>query len=240
MITGLYSGAGGMVGQDDIQAVIARNLANINTVGYKKNIASFQSIMAGKQQSGASKDASHGPVKITTDFEQGLLEYTGNNLDVALNGEGFFAVKMDDGSVCYTRRGQFTLSRDLKVVTPEGWPLLTNGGELVVPPNAKDITIQANGTVIADGKELGKIKVVKVANMKTLVPIGGCAYKLSDKTTQEEATNVEIAQGYVEKSNVNAIDEMVNMIANMRAYQSGGKVNDSIDESIKKLIKLAS
>ena len=239
MITGLYSGAGGMVGQDDIQAVIARNLAKINTIGYKKNIASFQSIMSGKQQAGSSKDASHGPIKVTTDFEQGLHEYTGNDLDIAINGEGFFAVKAEDG-VYYTRRGQFTLSRDLKVVTPEGWPLLTNGGEIVVPPNVKNVTIQANGTVSADGKELGKIKVVKVANVKTLQPIGGCAYKMSEKTTQEEAVKFEVAQGYIEKSNVNAIDEMVNMIANMRAYQSGGKVNDSIDESIKKLIKLAS
>ena len=93
---------------------------------------------------------------IATDFSQGMLEYTGNDLDISIKGEGFFPVKTNDGSVLYTRKGQFMLSRDMKIVTPEGWYLLGAGGEIQLPQNAKSITIKGNGGIVADGKEIGK------------------------------------------------------------------------------------
>lgn len=240
MIVGLYTGASNMTSQADYQAVIARNLANINTVGYKKQVAVFQSYISSpdKNQSSA-KGVGSSIGTPATDFSQGALEYTGNDLDISIKGEGFFTVRTENG-IRYTRKGQFTLSRDMKIVTPEGWYLLDNGGEIVVPPNTKNITVKSNGAVMADGKELGKISVVTIPNKKDLESVGGSAYKLSDKAKQpEDSTDSEIAQHYLEKSNVNAIDEMINMIANMRGYQTSYKVTDSIDESLKKLIRLA-
>jgi flagellar basal-body rod protein FlgG len=132
------------------------------------------------------------------------------------------------------------LSRDMKIITPEGWYLLGQGGEIQLPRNTKSITISENGSISADGKEIGKIKVVTISNLTALEPTGGCAYKLSDNAQKPvDSTDFKIAHRYLEQSNVNAVDEMVNMIANMRDHQSGYKVTDSIDETLKKLIKLA-
>lgn len=243
MIVGLFTGASSMVSQSDYQAVIARNLANVNTAGYKKNVAVFQSYISSatnQEQSSTSTGTGSSLGTISTDFSPGMLEYTGNDLDIAIKGEGFFAVKAANGDTLYTRKGQFMLTRDMKVVTPEGWPLLGNGGEIQLPQNAKNITIKGTGSVTADGKEVGKIRIVKVSKLSTLESIGGCAYKVADNAEQpEDAADFEIANRYLEKSNVNAVDEMVNMIANMRGYQVGYKVTDSIDESLKKLIQLA-
>lgn len=241
MITGLYTGASGMVSQGDYQTVIARNLANVNTVGYKKNVAIFQSYISGTQTGDQTGNRGIGSSlgTIATDFSQGTLEYTGNDLDMSIKGNGFFTVKAEDG-VRYTRKGQFMLSRDMKIITPEGWYLLGHGGEIQLPQNVKSITVKENGSISADGKEIGKIKVVTVSDLSTLEPAGGCAYKLPDNAQEpENMIDFKIVHRYLEQSNVNVIDEMVNMIANMRGYQSGYKVTDSIDETLKKLIKLA-
>jgi len=243
MIVGLFTGASSMVSQGDYQAVIARNLANINTAGYKKNVAVFQSYISSttnQDQSSTTTSTGSSLGTIATDFSQGMLEYTGNDLDISIKGDGFFTVQASDGSILYTRKGQFVLSRDMKIVTADGWSLLGNGGEIQLPQNAKSVTIKGNGSIVADGKEIGKIRIVKVSKLSTLESVGGCAYKLSDNAPQpEDSTDSEIANRYLEKSNVNAVDEMVNMIANMRGYQIGHKVTDSIDETLKKLIQLA-
>ena len=240
MIVGLYTGASSMMSQGDYQSVIARNLANINTVGYKKNVAVFQSYISQSQDTtNATQGIGSSLGTIATDFSQGALEYTGNDLDISIKGDGFFAIKTNDGT-CYTRKGQFMLSRDMKIITPEGWYLLGNGGEIQVPQNTKSITVNENGSISVDGKEIGKVKVVNVSDLTTLEPVGGCAYKLSDNAqVPEDARDAKIAQRYLERSNVNAIDELVNMIANMRGYQFGYKVTDSIDDTLKKLINLA-
>ncbi len=243
MIVGLFTGASSMVSQGDYQAVIARNLANVNTAGYKKNVAVFQSYISSttnQDQSSTITSTGSSLGTIATDFSQGMLEYTGNDLDISIKADGFFTVQASDGSTLYTRKGQFMLSRDKKIVTPDGWSLLGNGGEIQLPQNAKSVTIKGNGSVVADGKEIGKIRIVKVSKLSTLESVGGCAYKLSDNAPQpEDSTDSEIASRYLEKSNVNAVDEMVNMIANMRGFQVGQKVTDSIDETLKKLIQLA-
>lgn len=232
-----------MISQGDYQAVIARNLANINTVGYKKNVAVFQSYISqssDKDMATASHGVGSSLGTIATDFSQGTLEYTGNDLDISIKGEGFFVVKADTG-ISYTRKGQFMLSRDMRIITPEGLPLLGHEGEIQIPQNTKSITVKEDGGISADGKEIGKIKIAAVSDLTALEPIGGCAYKLSDKVPQpKDSTDFKIAQRYLERSNVNAIDEMVNMISNMRGYQVGHKVTDSIDETLKKLIKLVS
>ena len=243
MIAGLFTGASSLVSQGDYQAVIARNLANINTVGYKKNVAVFQSFLSGTNaegQNNTAKGTGSSLGTLATDFSAGMLQYTGNDLDISIKGEGFFTVKANDGSVLYTRKGDFMLSRDMKIVTPEGWSLLSAGGEIQLPQKAKSVTIKGNGSIVADGKEIGNVRIVNVSKLSTLESVGGCAYKLSDNAQPpEDTTDFEIANHYVEKSNVNAVDEMVNMIANMRGFQFGKKVTDSIDETLKKLIQLA-
>jgi len=246
MISGLYAGATNMMGQGEYQAIIARNLANINTVGYKKNVAIFESYVTGadkqeqKQEQEASKGSGSTLGKVATDFSQGVLNYTGNDLDIAVKGDGFFEVQTKNG-ILYTRKGSFTLSRDRTIVTPEGWALMSYRGAIQIPKNAQSITIKADGVVSVDGKDINKLRVVDFSKPEDFEPVGGSAYKLSKNAQPPgDSTDFEIAHGYLEKSNVNAIDEMVNMIANMRNHQYGYKSTESINESLKKLIGLAS
>ena len=241
MIVGLYTGASSMVSQGNCQEVIARNLANVNTAGYKKAVPVFQSYLLKIQEGDTTRMKGSGNKlgKDSTDFSSGSLEYTGNDLDMAIKGDGFFAVQTEDG-VRYTRKGQFTLSGDMKIITHEGWPLMGNGGEIQLPKGAQSITVKANGGVSVDGKEIDKVKVMEIPNLTNLESVGGCLYKLSSRASEPEiSTKAEIAHRSVERSNVNAVDEMVTMIANMRGFQSGSKVTESINQTLEKLIKLA-
>jgi len=240
MISGLYVGASSLVSQGDCQDVIAKNLANVNTVGYKKAVPVFQAFLSKAQEGvAASKKGVGNKLNESVDFSSGALEYTGNDLDMAIKGDGFFPVQTEDG-VRYTRKGQFTLSRDMKIVTHEGWPLMSNGGSIQLPKGVQSITVKDNGDISVDGKTIDKVKVVEIPNLTDLESVGGCLYKLPDKAPEPEiSTRAEIAQRHIERSNVNAVDEMVAMIANMRNYQSGGKVTESIDKSLEKIIGLA-
>ncbi len=241
MITGLYVGASSLVSQGNAQEIIARNLANVNTVGYKKAVPVFQAYLFNMQEGDVTSKKGIGNKlgNEAIDFSSGSLEYTGNDLDMAIKGDGFFTVQTEDG-VRYTRKGQFTLSRDMKVVTHEGWPLMGNGGEIQVPKGAQSITVKANGGFSVDGKEIDKVKVVEIPNVTDLESVGGCLYKLSDRASEPEiSTRAEIAHHHIEKANVIAVDEMVTMIANMRSYQAGSKVTESINQSLEKIINLA-
>ncbi len=241
MITGLYVGASSLVSQGDCQEIITRNLANVNTVGYKKAVPVFQAYLFDMQEGGVTSKKGFGNKlsKEAVDFSSGSLEYTGNDLDMAIKGDGFFSVQTENG-VRYTRKGQFALSRDMKIITHEGWPLMGNGGEIQIPKGAQSITVKANGGVSVDGKEIDKVKVVDVPNLTDLESVGGCLYKLSDRASEPEiSTKAEIAHHHIEKANVIAVDEMVNMIANMRNYQAGSKITESINKSLEKIIGLA-
>ncbi len=241
MISGLYVGASSLVSQGDCQDVIAKNLANVNTVGYKKSVPVFQAYLFDMQNGNVKNKQGSGNKlsKDATDFSSGSLEYTGNDLDMAIKGDGFFSVQTENG-VRYTRKGQFTLTHDRKVVTQEGWSLMGNGGEIHVPKGAQSITVKANGGFSIDGKEIDKVKVVNIPNVTDLESVGGCLYKLSDRSPEPEvSTTAEVAHQQVEKANVIAVDEMVNMIANMRSYQSSSKITESINKSLEKIIGLA-
>jgi flagellar basal-body rod protein FlgF len=241
MISGLYVGASSLVSQGDCQDVIARNLANVNTVGYKKSVPVFQAYLFDMQNGDvkSKQGAGNKLSKDATDFSSGSLEYTGNDLDMAIKGDGFFSVQTENG-VRYTRKGQFALSHDMKIVTHEGWPLMGNGGEIQIPKGAQSITVKANGGVSVDGKEIDKVKVVDVPNLTDLESVGGCLYKLSDSSPEPEvSTKAEVAHHHIEKANVIAVDEMVNMITNMRSYQAGSKITESINKSLEKIIGLA-
>ncbi|MDR4509188.1 MAG: flagellar hook basal-body protein [Candidatus Brocadiaceae bacterium] len=235
MNVGLYTGTTGTLGQAEYQAVIAKNLANINTVGYKKAIAVFEVPDQARAKEGNGSTLN----SVVTDYSQGVIEYTGNDLDVAITGKGFFVLQAENGNTIYSRKGQFTMSRDRKIVTQEGWSLMGMRAEIFIPKDVKAINIKTDGSLYVDGKFLEKIKVVAPGDdYLKLESIGASAFKTSDGSVLDDATEFEVAHRYLEKANVNAIDEMVNMIANMRGYQTGYKVTDSISDTLKKLIQL--
>jgi len=245
----------GLDAQSDRMRVIANNLANVNTTGFKRDRASFetmayQSIRApGANSSADDKYAiglslgtgvqMTGTAKIQT---QGSLNTTGNSLDIAIEGNGFFQVLRPDGSTAYTRAGNFNLSAEGKIVTDSGMPLQP---EITVPEGAQSLTIGADGTVTAqlqgqtDTTTLGQIQTASFVNPAGLDPAGNnlLVETPASGAPQVGAANIDgrgaIRQGSLETSNVNVVEELVDMIETQRAYEVNSKMISATDDMLR-------
>lgn len=242
MNRGLYIAASGMISSMVRQDVIANNLANVSTVGFKGDRAineSFADNLLYTMRSGSPEPMGQfgygtrvsGTV---TDFGQGSFRATQQPLDVALGGDGFFQVRMDDGTVAYTRNGQFAR-------TPDGY-LTTQTGEYVLGPDRMpvfagdhgDPVIRADGQVSSpDGSLLGQISVVSldVPNARKV----GQNMWIGEETGGLPA-GTQMRQGFVEASGVNSVREMVEMITTLRSYESSQRVITSIDGTLDKAV----
>jgi flagellar basal-body rod protein FlgG len=241
----LWSAATGMLAQQTSMDSIANNLANVNTQGFKRGRTSFQDLLyrqlspkeAAKQGSEVGTGTRVGAIQ--TQFEQGALQTTGQPLDLALEGDGFFEVSRPDGTKAYTRAGNFT--------TNAAGVIVTQGGDVVspkitVPANAQNLSIGADGTVSAtiDGKaqSLGQIKVATFPNEAGLESVGSSLYAPSANSGAVRLVNPgasgagAVRQGELEGSNVNAVDEMVGMVSTQRAYEAVSKVVSAADEML--------
>ncbi len=233
---------------------IANNLANANTNGYKRSTIVFhdllyQTVSAPGEgaASGAAQPAmlqmGHGatPVATVRNFLQGSLTSTQNPLDMAINGQGFFQVLRPDGTVAYTRDGVFTLSANGTIVTQSGLPLEP---EITIPPDATAIQISQDGIVSAlvagetTPTELGQIEMVRFNNNAGLRAIGNNLYEESAasgepiiSTPGEDGLGL-ISQGFVESSNVEVVQEMVNLITAQRAYEVNSRVVTTADQML--------
>lgn len=170
--------------------------------------------------------------KMITDFTQGEMIETGSAFDLALSGPGFFKVQGDDGQVYYTRDGSFTLNNNGELVTMDGRQVLGLGGPIVI--NGEDITITSSGQVIVDGINVGSLDIVDINNKEFLRKIGDNYYRMIDEEVAEEMPfEGEVLQGSLEGSNVNSINEMVEMITllrNQEACQKAVRVQDEMLE----------
>ncbi len=248
MVKGLYTAYTGMLNEQNRMDIMTNNLANASTVGYKKEGStsqSFNDVLTVK-----IKDASIGlhntqkigvknpGVKIGenyTDYSQGSFRVTDNTYDLALSGEGFFAVeftnKAGETSTKYTRAGQFTLNKDGYLVTQEGDYVLNTQNRRIQLNTLTDAAINSNGTIIQDGREVARIQVVDFENYDYLEkygetyfePVEGARMITSDATVQS---------GYLEMANVQIVSEMVDMIAITRAYESNQKIIQTYDNTL--------
>lgn len=243
MERGLYIAATGMTSALVRQDLIANNLANVSTVGFKADRAVNETFAdsllykmngAGQQQVMGTLNYGTRVAGTITDFSQGSMRATEQPLDVALTGDGFFRIRTDDGSVAYTRNGQFTRS-------PEGF-LQTSQGQFVLGPDnlpvfagtSGDPVIRRDGAVFGpDGDSLGQIGVatLDVPNAKKV----GDNMWIGAETGGLPATT-QLRQGYVEASGVDSVKEMVEMITNMRAYESSQRAITAIDGTIDKAV----
>lgn len=245
----------GLDAQNMRMQVIANNLANVNTVGFKRDRASFETlayqsvVTPGASSSGENKYAiglnlgtgvqMTGTARIET---QGTMITTGNTLDMAIEGAGYFQIAMPDGRTGYTRAGDFTLSAEGTIVTPDGMPLEP---QIQIPNGATGVTIGADGTVSAqvagqsDATELGKIEVARFINPGGLQSIGN---NLLVETSASGAPQVGapgaegrggLRSGSLEGSNVNVVEEMVDMIETQRAYEVNSKMIQSTEEMMR-------
>ena len=260
MVKGLYTAHTGMVNEMKRLDVLANNLANADTTGYKKEGTTSRTFA--DEMSFRLKDSSNAymPKKlggitygvhlgqVYTDYSTGSFKVTDNTTDFAIDGNGFFAIaftdKQGNTSVKYTRDGSFTVNTEGYLVTKDGDYVLNATGAMngdpsrnnfiQVDPNAT-VTVNKMGYVIQNDQVVGTLGVVDVDNYDYLEKYGENMYNLLDGGNRI-ATDAKVEQGVLETSNVNVVNEMVNMITISRAYQAGQKVINTIDETLDKAV----
>jgi flagellar basal-body rod protein FlgG len=250
----MYSGLFGALTNEHRLNVIANNLANVNTTGYKADKLSFKDTMIhyaherimqpvlSLRDKQLFPDAVHiAKPRISeskTDYTQGSLRKTDAPFDLAISGEGFFKVQTPNGDY-YTRNGNFLKRADGVLVTAQGFPLLSDGGEVTIP-EAATITIDGQGQIFANNENVGQIQIVNISDPSQLEKYGHNLYKLRDNAQagEEAVTNdTQIVQGYLEAPNVNIVEEMVNMIETHRAFEAYQKMISSTQEMDDKAIQ---
>lgn len=245
----------GLEAQDARMRVIANNLANVGTTGFKKDRANFATLayqdarVAGQRSSGETAYATglnlgtgvaiQSTSQIVT---QGALSTTGNSFDLALDGDGYFQVEMPGGKIAYTRAGNFTRSAEGQLVTQQGYVVQPS---ITVPEGAGSITVSPDGTVSAvvagdaQPAELGQLQVTTFANPSGLQAIGDnflaetAASGAPQMGAGGENGRGNIRQGMLEASNVNIVEELVDMIECQRAYEINSKMVSAVDEMLR-------
>ena len=254
MLASLYVSKTGLSAQDRQLTTISNNLANTSTVGFKRDRAVFEDLLyqnqrqAGTQQtpdtelpSGLQLGAGVRVVATQKEFTQGTIQVTEQSLDVAIDGHGFLQVLQPDGTIAYTRNGQLQLNSDGQIVNADGYLLEP---AIIVPEGSNKITIGTDGAVNAytpgqvDPQQLGNITLVDFINYPGLQPIGGNLFLETvasgnpiEGTPGENGLGV-IKQGMLENSNVDIVEEMVNMITTQRAYEMNSKVVSTADQML--------
>ena len=248
----LRTAATGMAAQQTRIDVIANNLANVNTPGFKRSRAHFEDLLyqtiAGEQRVGGSAGDVTPSVQIGRGtrlaavqrvHEQGTFEITGRPLDVAVDGEGLFQVRRPDGTTAYTRDGSFTISDQGVLVTSGGYAFVP---EIRVPEDMSEVTISRTGVVSATGPgqaepvEIGRVELARFPNAPGLIALGENLYQESAASGQpilgaaQEDGFGRIIQGALEASNVEVVQEMVEMIAALRAYEINAKAVEASEQ----------
>jgi flagellar basal-body rod protein FlgF len=229
MSDGIYSALSGAIAQERTLAVVANNLANVNTTGFKGDKVAFSEIAAA--QNGARVQPLHfvSLDRTRIDGESGGLEHTGNPLDLAIQGDGYFAVQSGGGER-YTRAGSFVADSEGTLRTHGGHEVLGDGGSITIPQGTKDIRVGPDGTIHADGQEIGKLKIVAFANTDGFVREGLTLFSASAGASSAEVGEITVAQGYLENANVNAVMGMNELITVGRTFDALQKVIDTFKQ----------
>jgi flagellar basal-body rod protein FlgG len=254
MIRALWTAGTGMNVQQVNLDVIANNIANVNTNGFKRSRADFQDLMyqtlrlQGTKSEGGNQvptgiQIGHGAklAAVQKVFMQGDFQETQNELDIAVEGSGFLQVVMATGEKAYTRAGSLKRDSDGRIVTSDGYPLEPS---ITVPNNTTAVSIKSDGTVLAkissqtDPQQIGKIELANFPNPTGLKATGKSLFMETDAsgapTTSKPGENGlgTLLQGYLEMSNVNIMQEMVNLIVGQRAYEVNSKAIQAADEML--------
>ena len=231
MVSGKYSALAGAVSREQALSNIANNLANVSTSGYKKMIASFESLLGAEKQITDAQGINYNRVaQISTDFSQGPLKETGNTFDLALHGNGFFKVLGPDGPL-YTRSGSFVMDENGTLKTQNGYPVLSDGNTPIEIPAAggSRISINSLGSVsVLDNQgnreEIGIIAVVDIDDPTKLKRLNNTLYSLEQNGQELPVEEPRVVSGSLELSNVNMVDEMARMIDSSRLFETYHKV----------------
>ncbi len=254
----LYSAATGMEAQQLNLNTIANNLANVNTTGFKRSKIEFQDLLYQKPRSAGAEAAGGNVIPTGTEigtgarvaatskvFTQGQVTQTGKELDIAIQGDGFFEVQRPDGTTAYTRDGSFNLNASGQVVTSDGLPVLS--GFQAVPTGTTSISVAETGEVTVEGpsgSQTYRISLTRFANPAGLKSLGGNLYEETNASGTPEQGNPgeqgfgQVLQRYLEGSNVNIVEEMVNLIVAQRAYEINSKSIQTSDEMLQNVAQM--
>ncbi|MCC1491218.1 flagellar hook-basal body complex protein [Cognatishimia sp. F0-27] len=213
--------------------VIANNIANANTTGFRQEGVVFSEFVR-SADTGQSVSMAAARVRDTS-FAQGELEQTGNKFDFAIEGDGFFLVETPDGQRL-TRSGAFSSAPDGTLVTLDGHAVLdTGGGPIFIPPESADLAVAPDGTISSAGRAIGQLGIMQPFNLGGMMREGNLLFRADEGF--EPAADPRVLQGFVEGSNVNAIGQVSRMIEVQRAYELGQSFLEREDERIRNAIK---
>ncbi len=202
--------------------VVSNNLANVGTPGFK-----VEHLYPDRKKEDGGSGASPYASSLLADFSQGIMQPTGNPLDVAIQGEGFFVVQTPAGPA-YTRKGNFLVNRQKQLVTQSGAPVLGEKGPLIL--GGKNVTIDSSGTITVDGAVVDRLKMVRFTELKALARQGEGLFSDPGSAGVQKMEKAEVSPGQLEMSNVNAVKEMVDMIGMHRSFESYQKVIQMMSE----------
>ncbi len=256
MLRALNSAATGMAAQQLNIDVVANNMANANTTGFRKSRAEFQDLLyqtvrapggqtggGGTQPTGIQIGQGTRTVATVAMHTQGVMRQTGNSLDVAIEGHGFLQVTLPNGDISYTRAGNLKTDADGRLVTVDGFAVEP---AITVPTDATSVTISASGVVSVtqpgqnNSSEIGQLQLANFANPTGLLATGRSLYSATSASGQAVLSNPgeqgvgTLAQGFLEGSNVEVVTEMIELIASQRAYEINQRVVQAADEMLRK------
>ena len=254
MDAALWAAKTGLDAQQTEMSVISNNLANVNTTGYKQDRAVFEDLLYQNQtqvgadtsqttQSPSGMSIGTGVQVVSTEkeYSQGSLSQTGNPLDVAIQGQGFFQIQMPDGTLAYTRDGTFQTNAQGQLVNSSGYVVQPG---ITIPQNAQSVTIGTDGTVTvllpgqSSPTQVGQLQLANFMNPAGLQPIGQnlLVQSASSGSPQTGTPGVNglgsVTQGDLESSNVDVVEELVNMIQTQRAYEMNSKAISTVDQML--------
>ncbi len=254
MQNSLYTGLFASLTTEHRMAMISNNLANVNTAGYKADALAFKDTMLHfahdfireplenlRSEPLFPEECLRARTRIATkktDFSQGSMQFTGNQLDIAIVGEGFYRVQTPQGEYL-TRSSAFTKGPNGTIMTKQGYPLQGTGGNIVIPPGTSNVHISSDGAVYADGNQIGQIAVVTVEDPQLLRKVGNNLYATTEDMDLQNtlaARQTMVSQGYTEAANVNVVTEMVNMIEVQRMFEAQQKVMSTANDVDRQVI----
>jgi flagellar basal body rod protein FlgG len=242
MNIGLYQSAASLSALERWQDAVSQNITSGQVTGYRKRTVEFSTQADGQINlpNDASSDgmpalfpkASNG-----ISFQPGETKPSGRDMDLAIQGNGFFDVQLPDGTHAYTRDGEFSVRADRTIVNTAGDELMSDSGQpIVLSPNGGKVTVNADGSISQNGATIGRVGVQNFTNMQGLVPVAGGMFLDNGSAAPAPVDHPNLLQGYVEASNVTPMREMVDMVVISRSYEANQKIIKTADEQMQKVL----
>jgi flagellar basal-body rod protein FlgG len=239
MLKGIYKAASAMVPRLKQQEITANNIANASTPGYKKDSIFLKELDSAAREIAPRKSVWQTPMidQVYTDYGQGSFDKTGDMLNVAIEGNGFFVLEPPEGEgedMIYTRNGSFSINEEGYLVNTEGLRVMGDGGPIDV--GTRDVTIAESGEISIEAGIVGRLQVVDFEDKSALIKVGNSGFTIDETVEPVPVEDASLRQGFLERANINVIKEMVGMIMALRHFEAGSRAIQSQEESLRVLL----